>query len=200
MAWQPVDHLVLDAAHEGALPAEGRGHAQPSTCQPRAAVVIEPSLRLQSLENGNIHDVGRRLSAIWPAQNATWEDGDSRQKRESPPLAGFSGGPGAALPNTGLRGWGGRDRTSEWRNQNQFDYSTFSGRIWKKRSKHASAISIGWQPFPNMKAALHGGTGLPSTQTLSYCREHIGQLPRHLRWRQRNPEIMRASVRITLNP
>jgi hypothetical protein len=29
-------------------------------------------------------------------------------------------------------GWGGRDRTSEWRNQNQLDYSTISRRIWKK--------------------------------------------------------------------
>jgi hypothetical protein len=29
-------------------------------------------------------------------------------------------------------GWGGRDRTSEWRNQNQFDYSTISKRIWKR--------------------------------------------------------------------
>ncbi|WP_213287332.1 hypothetical protein [Bradyrhizobium sp. sGM-13] len=31
-----------------------------------------------------------------------------------------------------MRGWGGRDRTSEWRNQNQLDYSTISSRIWKK--------------------------------------------------------------------
>jgi hypothetical protein len=29
-------------------------------------------------------------------------------------------------------GWGGRDRTSEWRNQNQLDCSTISRRIWKK--------------------------------------------------------------------
>ncbi|MGY4258133.1 hypothetical protein ACVI1L_005201 [Bradyrhizobium sp. USDA 4516] len=37
-----------------------------------------------------------------------------------------------------LAGWGGRDRTSEWRNQNQFDYSTISRGIWKKSGKWAS--------------------------------------------------------------
>ena len=29
-------------------------------------------------------------------------------------------------------GWGGRDRTSEWRNQNPLDYPTISRRVWKK--------------------------------------------------------------------
>jgi hypothetical protein len=29
-------------------------------------------------------------------------------------------------------GWGGRDRTAEWRNQNLFDYSVISERVWKK--------------------------------------------------------------------
>jgi hypothetical protein len=53
-------------------------------------------------------------------------------------------------------GWGGRDRTSEWRNQNQFDYSTISERIWKKGRKHPLVNSIAWQPFPNKEAALAG--------------------------------------------
>ena len=35
-------------------------------------------------------------------------------------------------PNSLNTGWGGRDRTSEWRNQNQLDYSTISRRVWKK--------------------------------------------------------------------
>jgi hypothetical protein len=29
---------------------------------------------------------------------------------------------GAALTNAGMDGWGGRDRTSEWRNQNPLPY------------------------------------------------------------------------------
>ena len=51
-------------------------------------------------------------------------------------------------------GWGGRDRTSESRNQNPLDYSAISRRIWKKWSKHPLAIPITWQPFPNKEAAL----------------------------------------------
>ena len=46
-------------------------------------------------------------------------------------------------------GWGGRDRTSEWRNQNPFDYITISRRIWKKWSKGPPAISMACQLFPN---------------------------------------------------
>jgi hypothetical protein len=44
------------------------------------------------------------------------------------------------LDNTG--GWGGRDRTSEWRNQNQLNYPRISRRILKKQPKRALAISI----------------------------------------------------------
>jgi hypothetical protein len=51
-------------------------------------------------------------------------------------------------------GWGKTDRTSEWRNQNQFDYPTISRRVWKKRPKHALAISITWEPFPNEKQQM----------------------------------------------
>jgi hypothetical protein len=87
-------------------------------CLPRAAVAIEPSLRPQSPENGNIRGVGRRQSAILPAQKAKREGGDSRQARESPPSAGFLGGPGVGTTNAGLTGWGGRIRTSAWWNQN----------------------------------------------------------------------------------
>jgi hypothetical protein len=50
-----------------------------------------------------------------------------------------------------MTGWGARIRTWEWRNQNQLDYPTISRRIWKKRPKHALAISIAWQAFPNEK-------------------------------------------------
>ena len=53
-----------------------------------------------------------------------------------------------------VTGWGGRDRTSEWRNQNQLDYSTISTGIWKKWIKRPLATSIAWRPFPNEKQAL----------------------------------------------
>jgi hypothetical protein len=43
----------------------------------------------------------------------------------------------------GARGWGGRDRTSEWRNQNQLEYPMISRRIWKKSGKCPSILSIG---------------------------------------------------------
>jgi hypothetical protein len=39
----------------------------------------------------------------------------------------------------GLGGWGGRIRTSAWRNQNQLDYPTISTRIWKNRLKTRSS-------------------------------------------------------------
>src|SRR6516165_5638407 len=48
-------------------------------CRPHPAVAIEPSLRPQSPENGNILKNGRRLSAIWPAKIGKWESGDRRQ-------------------------------------------------------------------------------------------------------------------------
>jgi hypothetical protein len=50
------------------------------------------------------------------------------------------------------------------RNQNPLDYSTISRRVWKKWSKHALAIPIGWQPFPNEKQ--------PSTEDQS--RQNLG--------------------------
>ena len=84
-------------------------------CVHRAAVAIEPSLQPQSPENGNIRDVGWRLSAIRPTKNANWEGGDWRRVRGSPPLVAFSGAPTGGTTYGGVTGWGGRDRTSEWR-------------------------------------------------------------------------------------
>jgi hypothetical protein len=77
----------------------------------RATVAIEPGLRTQSPENGNIREVGRRLSAIGRTKAVKWGAGDRRQVRESPPLAAFSGAPIEGTTYGGLRGWGGRDRT-----------------------------------------------------------------------------------------
>jgi hypothetical protein len=42
---------------------------------------------------------------------------------------------------------GGRDRTSEWRNQNQFGYSTISKSIWKRELERPPTISTAWQRF-----------------------------------------------------
>ena len=42
-------------------------------------------------------------------------------------------------PQDTSAGWGGRDRTSEWRNQNPFDYAMISRRIWKKSEKWAGS-------------------------------------------------------------
>ncbi|WP_128962240.1 hypothetical protein [Bradyrhizobium guangzhouense] len=55
---------------------------------------------------------------------------------------------------------GGRDRTSEWRNQNLLDYSTISKRIWKKWSIPDPVISIGWLVLPNEKER-HGQLETP---------------------------------------
>jgi len=82
---------------------------------PRAAVAIERSLQLQSPENGNIRRIGRRLSAVRPPKTAEGESGDYPRVRKSPLLAGFSAIPSDPLLNGALDGWGGRDRTSEWR-------------------------------------------------------------------------------------
>src|SRR3984893_6153075 len=44
------------------------------------------------------------------------------QMYESPPNAGLSRLIGRSRRMSGLVGWGGRDRTSEWRNQNPLPY------------------------------------------------------------------------------
>ena len=69
--------------------------------------------------------------------------------REKPGFPGHPRVSRGAWPNARLPGWGGRDRTSEWRNQNLLDYITISRRIWKKWSKSSLAISIACQLFPN---------------------------------------------------
>jgi hypothetical protein len=51
--------------------------------------------------------------------------------QQLPSQAGFV----SNFRESGAYGWGGRDRTSEWRNQNLFDYSMFSMRIWKNAEK-----------------------------------------------------------------
>ena len=66
------------------------------------AVAIEPSLRLQSPENGNICGAGRRLSAVGPAKTTKWEGGDRRLGRESPLLACLSHVPEDTATTGGL--------------------------------------------------------------------------------------------------
>jgi hypothetical protein len=93
-------------------------------------------------------------------------------------------------------GWGGRDRTSEWRNQNQFDYSTISKRIWKKGSKCPLAISIAWPPFPNKEAAVAGRISLAKSEATGCARadreghgvDSTCEFDQHAVTRQRSPE------------
>jgi hypothetical protein len=80
----------------------------------RAAFVIEPSLRGQSLKNGNIRGAGRRLLVFWPTKSAKWEGGDYWQVRESPLLAALSRAARGVPANAALPGWGSRNRTSIW--------------------------------------------------------------------------------------
>ena len=61
----------------------------------------------------------------------------------------------------------------EWRNQNQFDYSTISRRIWKNRPSPALAIPIAWQPFPNENSLI----ARASRQKSVACPEAVTQFP-----------------------
>jgi hypothetical protein len=59
-------------------------------CQPRHSVQIEPGLRPQSPENGNISKNCRRLSTISACKPSNRESGDRLLNCKSPPLAAFS--------------------------------------------------------------------------------------------------------------
>ena len=59
-------------------------------CKPGHAVLIEPSLRSRSPENGSISNIRRRLSAISLPETPIPEPGDRLPIRKSPPLAGIS--------------------------------------------------------------------------------------------------------------
>ena len=58
--------------------------------RPPLAVVIEPSLCQPSPENGNIHESGRRLLAVWPPKTTKWECSDGSRLHGTPLLAGLS--------------------------------------------------------------------------------------------------------------
>jgi hypothetical protein len=53
-------------------------------CPVRAAVVVEPGLCRQSLENGNIRGCGGRLSPIGVLRLPVWESGDETEHAKSP--------------------------------------------------------------------------------------------------------------------
>jgi hypothetical protein len=56
-------------------------------CVPHHAVLIAPGLWLASPKNGNISNVGRRLSAISLPSCSNWEYRDSKRIQKSPQLA-----------------------------------------------------------------------------------------------------------------
>jgi hypothetical protein len=90
---------------------------------------------------------------------------------------------------------GRRDRTSEWRNQNQFDYSTISRRIWKDGSKCPLAISIAWPLLPNKEAAVAGRISLAKSEAKGCARadreghgvDSTCEFDQHTVTRQRSP-------------
>jgi hypothetical protein len=75
-------------------------------CGPRAAVLIEPGLRRQSLQNGNIRGCGWRLSPIARPRLPTWEHGDEVERAKSRhfrPILAFPGEPGGTPEWVGWR-------------------------------------------------------------------------------------------------
>jgi hypothetical protein len=88
----------------------------------RSLSAIEPSLRLVSPENGHTAEDTQRLSAQWLSKISNLGHRDSPLEARSPPTAGFRATLWGKTLETGLAGWGGRNRTSEWRNQNPLPY------------------------------------------------------------------------------
>ena len=70
----------------------------------RKTVMIEPSLRLQSPENGSFRGGDRRLSATSTLSLLNRERGDRPLDRKSPLIVGLSGLCGGSLSATGT-GW-----------------------------------------------------------------------------------------------
>src|ERR1700674_2636213 len=62
--------------------------SQKVDCVPHHAVLIAPGLRLASPKNGNISNVGRRLSAISLPSCSNWEYRDGLPIHKKPQLAG----------------------------------------------------------------------------------------------------------------
>lgn len=73
--------------------------------------MIEPGLRRQSLQNGNVRGCGRRLSPIGALRLPIWESGDERLTREKPAFAAHSRISWGARQNAGVAGWSERIRT-----------------------------------------------------------------------------------------
>ena len=121
-----------------------------------AAVVIEPVSANSLCKTGVFRKMAGDFPRFCPRD---WETGSLETSR-IPKKPGFPGlyGAGCKLrPDAGLTGWGGRDRTSEWRNQNPPDYSMIPTRIWKNAQNCALTISIAWRLFPNECEGLRRG-------------------------------------------
>ncbi len=104
-----VLHLPSNALPFERLCADDRAIIDVLYCHTHES--LRRDLRPRSPKNGNILAVGRRLSATWPTQSANWEGRDWWQPRQSPPLAGFSVGPGAGTTYARMPGWSERIRT-----------------------------------------------------------------------------------------
>jgi hypothetical protein len=90
------------------------------TARPPSA--IEPSLRFTSPGNGHNAEDARRFSAQKAEDLSNWAPRACAPIATSPRTAGFLAALKAKSLETRLVGWGGRNRTSEWRNQNPLPY------------------------------------------------------------------------------
>jgi hypothetical protein len=100
---------------------------------------------------------------------------------EKPAFPGLLRAGCVAWPNAGLPGWGGRDRTSEWRNQNPLPYRLAtpqqaffrSGGRTRRRTpfRHRRSIERGepFQPAKGTNFRLNWAKGFPSLYWGCFC-------------------------------
>src|ERR1700686_5704210 len=84
--------FAVESKRLTSLPVRVRGFVSlekvEQVCVPHHAVLIAPGLWLASPKNGNISNVGRRLSAISLPSCSNWEYRDGRKIHKKPQLAG----------------------------------------------------------------------------------------------------------------
>ena len=93
-------------------------------CHPQAAVLIEQGLRAPVSQKWEYSRTGPETFGALAPQNREIGTGDRRLGRKSPLLAALSRAPWKRAAIAGLAGWGGRYRTSEWRNQSSGEFAS----------------------------------------------------------------------------
>ena len=133
----------------------------------------------------------RECSRVWPetfgiwrtktTDLGVWRRNRTREKSGFPAHSRVSWG---ARPNAGMAGWGGRDRTSEWRNQNPLPYRLATPQQACRQARdHSRAVVLrqrrsigGVEPF---QQAI--GRFLPRTRPGNPSLYIGGRLPPHPR-------------------